>query len=777
MLIKVARTLLKTVAVALILFAILIVATGALIKLSPRTILAGISYFSDYQIDAHIIKTEILPLRFSAERLQVFGKQQESVKPLFRSNKFETTLNWVELIHGSHSVWTVNSNNSSISLVQFESKSDEPSQALKAINLHSYLSLAAIDLSLLEVEIDANQILKVDQLTNSINSVDGSELSKVRSASDLRQLLEFKLRFLDKERTLNLTGELSTAEVEGSQQIKLQVEQLDLRHWLANPDTDIEGESNTDSHDLVNTLNGVSNSSLAIDLQELLIPQGTLSNLFASLHFKDSIEISQLTGNIDVAINDQFQLEETLDLAGIIQPKGSSVSTDLNGRIGSTELSLNAVVDPRQLTISQGRISVNLPTVPLSARTENASDLIENLNPWLPITAEISFNRDREYTEQNHSKSWKADINSIRAGGSDVSGEISSDTPGKLVVQLSSELISLITNTESKENESLEELSDKSLLLSNTPFNFDLSTGYAVSGSWYIETLKIDPWKLEQITLPFELTDGQTSISEMSFGVAGGQVSSSIDITYNDKFIEHGELTLSASKLDLEHLNLGEAGNITGGDTELTLQLSTSGSNPNALLNSLNGHVLLTVDNAKINNDAFEVIGSDLLIELLTKINPFIKSDPTTKLECAVINLPIKQGQIKVDKSIAIETAKMIMTASGKINLGDNSLKLKLTPQARGGLGIDVGTLVKFIEVGGRVNAPKPIIGATGLLKSGVAVGAAISTGGASLLVDGLISKMAKGKACELALKIRPEPTSQSSPSGQPKRQEKDKSE
>ena len=44
------------------------------------------------------------------------------------------------------------------------------------------------------------------------------------------------------------------------------------------------------------------------------------------------------------------------------------------------------------------------------------------------------------------------------------------------------------------------------------------------------------------------------------------------------------------------------------------------------------------------------------------------------------------------------------------------------------------------------------MVGAEGLLKSGAAITAAVSTGGASLLLDGLVSKMASGKACERAL-------------------------
>ena len=137
---------------------------------------------------------------------------------------------------------------------------------------------------------------------------------------------------------------------------------------------------------------------------------------------------------------------------------------------------------------------------------------------------------------------------------------------------------------------------------------------------------------------------------------------------------------------------------------------------------------------------------------MLNKLNPFAKKDKTTKLECAVVNLNIEKGKINVDKSLALRTSKLTMVADGHIDLPSEKIKLSLTPKARQGVGVDVSSLVKFIALGGTLSKPAPTITASGVLKSAVVVGAAVSTGGVSLLATSAAEKtLASVDVCERA--------------------------
>jgi len=188
------------------------------------------------------------------------------------------------------------------------------------------------------------------------------------------------------------------------------------------------------------------------------------------------------------------------------------------------------------------------------------------------------------------------------------------------------------------------------------------------------------------------------------------------------------------------------------GITDVSVALTTKGQSPRSLAQSLNGDVRINVGGGVIGNDSFELIGSDLILSLLNKLNPFSKKDKTTKLECAVVNLNIEKGKINIDNSLALRTSKLTMVADGYVDLSTEKIKLGLTPKARQGIGIDVSSLVKFIALGGTLEKPTPTVTASGLLKSAVVVGAAVSTGGVSLLATSAAEKtVANVDVCERA--------------------------
>ena len=99
-----------------------------------------------------------------------------------------------------------------------------------------------------------------------------------------------------------------------------------------------------------------------------------------------------------------------------------------------------------------------------------------------------------------------------------------------------------------------------------------------------------------------------------------------------------------------------------------------------------------------------------------------------------------------------METSKMEIVGDGTIDLNSEKLDIGFTPNAKSGVGINIGSLVKFLKVGGTLAAPRPAADAGGLLKSGLAIGAAISTGGASVVAEGLAKRaLGAGSICDVA--------------------------
>ncbi|MFK7914727.1 MAG: AsmA family protein [Pseudomonadales bacterium] len=212
------------------------------------------------------------------------------------------------------------------------------------------------------------------------------------------------------------------------------------------------------------------------------------------------------------------------------------------------------------------------------------------------------------------------------------------------------------------------------------------------------------------------------------------------------------QTTLDVRGIALESFGFVPQEELQGGALEVALQLGANGQSARDLASSLDGDILAMVEEATLMNDFVELAGSDLLMETLNKLNPFAKQDPTTELNCALVHFTADDGELKTDNQLVMETSKMEIVGNGSIDLNTEKLSIGFTPNAKSGVGINIGSVVKFLKVGGTLSAPRPAADAGGLLKSGLAIGAAISTGGASVVAEGLAKRALKGgSACAAA--------------------------
>src|SRR5690606_25808646 len=80
--------------------------------------------------------------------------------------------------------------------------------------------------------------------------------------------------------------------------------------------------------------------------------------------------------------------------------------------------------------------------------------------------------------------------------------------------------------------------------------------------------------------------------------------------------------------------------------------------------------------------------------------------------------------------------------------------------QARSGTGISAGQLAELVRVGGTLAEPKAVPDTKAAFKTAASVGAAVATGGLSILAQGLLDrKSADADPCATALGIKPAAT------------------
>ena len=88
-----------------------------------------------------------------------------------------------------------------------------------------------------------------------------------------------------------------------------------------------------------------------------------------------------------------------------------------------------------------------------------------------------------------------------------------------------------------------------------------------------------------------------------------------------------------------------------------------------------------------------------------------------------------------------------------QINFKDQGLNIEINTNPKEGLGLGLGELAKAIKIGGTIEKPKIGLNVEGVAELGASIGAAVATGGVSLLAQGQLEKLkADSESCAKVL-------------------------
>jgi uncharacterized protein involved in outer membrane biogenesis len=210
---------------------------------------------------------------------------------------------------------------------------------------------------------------------------------------------------------------------------------------------------------------------------------------------------------------------------------------------------------------------------------------------------------------------------------------------------------------------------------------------------------------------------------------------------------------LTGSGIDLGEMltRFGQPQLVTGGSTDVEVDVQGRGKTLPAVLGSLNGNVRMRIGPNRINNVAIDV-QSGLIARIFSATNPFQKTDPDTEVKCIAVRVPVKDGTLKSEHNAAIETAKYNLIATGTVNLRTEGLDLAVAPVVTSGLGLtEIPTIV---SLSGTFSAPTVGLTAGGAIRSAAAIGATVAVPGLSNIAGSLFRKItADPNPCATALK------------------------
>jgi uncharacterized protein involved in outer membrane biogenesis len=288
-----------------------------------------------------------------------------------------------------------------------------------------------------------------------------------------------------------------------------------------------------------------------------------------------------------------------------------------------------------------------------------------------------------------------------------------------------------------------------------------------------IDRLVVTPeMLLEEVQGRLALDHGRLALRPLAMRIGGGEAKlvGSLDMSSGKSATLDATLAGSGIELGKMMAALGRGDDVSGGRTEVAASLRSSGGSMAALAGGADGHARVVVRAARVKGGSLDRLGGDVFVTLANALNPSRKTDPYTDLQCAVINVPIRDGVIVVDRTVAVETPKVGASMAGTVNLGTEQLDLSVRPQAKHGVGVSIGDLASLVKIEGTLKQPRVGVDMKGAAGAAAQVGIGVVTGGLSLLAKGLYDKATMDAPCETALRsgAAPAGAAKPSPSEQP---------
>ena len=254
---------------------------------------------------------------------------------------------------------------------------------------------------------------------------------------------------------------------------------------------------------------------------------------------------------------------------------------------------------------------------------------------------------------------------------------------------------------------------------------------------------------IENATLAPQLEDGKFQLDDGRLKFVHGEALASLLF---DSSLETPalELDLKVDSEDYGEMGLEKLAGITGGKGKIRIELNSEGNSQRQLAANLDGQIDMKVRDLVAKGNALNLIGSDILSETIDKLNPFTKKRTQTDIECVAVHFKGKNGNFVTDDGLALETNTTKIIGTGKVDLAQEELSLGVSPIARKGVGINVGAAAGLVRLGGTLSKPKVVADPGGMVTGSLSTGAAIYTGGLSLLAQGLYKRaMYSGSACD----------------------------
>ena len=466
------------------------------------------------------------------------------------------------------------------------------------------------------------------------------------------------------------------------------------------------------------------------------------------------MEIPAMEANLAVNLSNAnklaaFTREELPDTGPIelnakLSKQGSGVSIEqLTGKVNTLEFMMQGKVAD-----IQNQKGLSLQT---SVSVPKLSDLNKLAGTELPKLGPLTASA----TASDKAGAYQLKDLKLKLANTNIAGNAVINLSGKrpaIDATLTSNLIDLAQLMPAKEEKKQE---NKEKVFSAEPLPFASLKAADAKLELNAKKIKTADLDLDNVKLLLSLKNGNLKLSPFAANVGGGKVTLNLGLDGSSGKSAILDTTVKATDFQpstLPHL----ADKLTGGKSNIDINIAGSGASVAEIMGGANGKWLMQMGQATLKSTDDKGESKGLI--LMTFNNVFsgsVGKNTTTEISCGVVNADIKDGIATIDKGIAFNTNYMNIIGSGQINLKTEEIRIGIDPQARKGSGLGVGQLAELVAIKGTLANPTAGPSTTAALKTVASAGAAVMTGGLSLLAQGLLDRgLSDDDPCATALGV-----------------------
>lgn len=437
---------------------------------------------------------------------------------------------------------------------------------------------------------------------------------------------------------------------------------------------------------------------------------------------------SNITADFDVVFNQQnIKGDMTLGSINSILQKKDAVPVILNVNAYGVDLSVNGSVQ-------------DIMTEPGYKANVNVYNPAGNFGaPETTLQAVVTGN----------TKKVSADISMLNVVNNVITGNVFADIAGKVPyveAKLKSDKINLMnfqqTNNLASLLPELISSAQASDLVPNETIPFNVLKEVNAKTDITIGSLIINnEMQADNILMKAVLQNGILNVNPLQLNFGGGVINGSLmaNAANDSVAIKLLSNNMQLQKIHKEFVvqNDKDFGVLSGGNVDLDINLTGSGTTYRQLVNSLKGEVITIVGETVIQTGKLDFVMGNFVTQLLNALNLSNNSPRNIDLVCGVIRSNLGDGKAVFPKGIAVNSKQLNVVSDGSINLVNDKIDFGIRPFSGKVVDTNIAqALSSFIKVKGTLTNPKIAIDDAQAVKAIIGVAA---TGGTAYLGSKLV--------------------------------------